>query len=45
MEMIFRRPVSMKVREIAQQVGLVLLVSLMVLAFYNDIIRYFLKQG
>ncbi len=45
MEMIFRRPVSMKVREIAQQVGLVLLISLMVLAFYNDIVRYFLKQG
>jgi regulator of sigma E protease len=45
LEMIFRRPVSFRVREIAQQVGLVLLISLMVLAFYNDIIRYFLKQG
>ncbi len=45
MEMIFRRPVSMKVREVAQQLGLVLLISLMVLAFYNDMIRYFLKQG
>ena len=45
MEMIFRRPVSMKVREVAQQLGLVLLISLMVLAFYNDVIRYFLKQG
>jgi regulator of sigma E protease len=45
LEMIFRRPVSFRVREIAQQVGLILLVSLMVLAFYNDIIRYFLKQG
>jgi regulator of sigma E protease len=44
-EFIFRRPVSMKVREIAQQVGLVLLIGLMVLAFYNDIIRYILKQG
>ena len=44
-EMIFRRPVSMRVREIAQQIGLVLLVSLMMLAFYNDIVRYFLKQG
>ena len=42
-EMIFRRPVSMKVREVAQQIGLLLLISLMVLAFYNDIIRYFLK--
>jgi regulator of sigma E protease len=38
-ELIFRKPVSVKAREIAQQVGLVLLVSLMVLAFYNDIAR------
>jgi regulator of sigma E protease len=44
-EFIFRKPVSMKVRDIAQQVGLVLLVSLMVLAFYNDIVRYIFKQG
>ena len=45
MEVIFRRPVSMKVREIAQQVGLVLLLSLMVLAFYNDIVRYLVNRG
>lgn len=44
-ELIFRKPVSMKAREMAQQVGLVLLVSLMVLAFYNDIVRYIFKQG
>lgn len=44
-ELIFRKPVSMKAREMAQQVGLVLLISLMVLAFYNDIVRYILKQG
>jgi len=44
-ELIFRRPVSMKTREIAQQVGLALLIGLMVLAFYNDIARYFLGQG
>ena len=44
-EMIFRRPVSMRVREMAQQAGLVLLIGIMLLAFYNDIIRYFLKQG
>ena len=44
-ELIFRKPVSMKVREFAQQFGLVLLVGLMVLAFYNDIIRYFVGQG
>ena len=44
-ELIFRKPVSMRARELAQQVGLVLLISLMVLAFYNDIVRYFLKLG
>jgi regulator of sigma E protease len=39
-ELIFRKPVRMKTREIAQQVGLVLLVSLMFFATYNDIARY-----
>lgn len=38
-ELIFRKPLSMRAREIAQQVGLVLLIMLMVLAFYNDIVR------
>ncbi len=32
-------PVSLRKREIAQQVGLALLVALMVFAFYNDIFR------
>jgi regulator of sigma E protease len=41
-ELIFRRPLSLRVREIAQQVGLVLLILLMILAFYNDIMRLFL---
>lgn len=40
-EAIIRRPVPKKVREYAQQAGMVLLVGMMVLAFYNDIIRYF----
>lgn len=45
-ELIFRRPVSQKAREYAQQVGLMLLLGLMLLAFYNDIIRYFVsRQG
>ncbi len=44
-ELIFRKPVSMRTREMAQQIGLVLLISLMVLAFYNDIVRYVFKQG
>lgn len=44
-ELVFRKPVSQKAREMAQQVGLFLLLSLMLLAFYNDIMRYFLGQG
>ncbi|MBC8018295.1 MAG: RIP metalloprotease RseP [Verrucomicrobia bacterium] len=44
-ELIIGRPVSQKVREYAQQVGLFLLLGLMALAFYNDIIRYFVGQG
>lgn len=46
MELIFRRPVPQRIREYAQQIGMVLLLGLMVLAFYNDIIRYFVnRQG
>jgi regulator of sigma E protease len=41
-EIVLRRPLSMRVREIAQQVGLVLLLLLMLLAFYNDIVRIFI---
>lgn len=44
-EMVVRKPVNLKTREIAQQIGLVLLVGLMVLAFYNDIARYLIGQG
>ncbi|RII29263.1 MAG: RIP metalloprotease RseP [Geobacter sp.] len=44
-ELIFRRPVSQKAREYAQQIGLMLLLGLMLLAFYNDIVRYFVGQG
>jgi regulator of sigma E protease len=40
-ELILRRPLSLKAREIAQQIGLALLILLMVLAFYNDIMRLF----
>jgi len=36
-------PVSVKMTEIAQQIGLVLLLSLMAFVFYNDITRMFLK--
>lgn len=40
-ELILRRPLSLKAREIAQQIGLTLLIMLMILAFYNDIMRLF----
>ncbi len=38
-ELLLRRPLSIRVREMAQQVGMAMLLMLMVLAFYNDIIR------
>ncbi len=41
-ELVFRRPLSLRTREIAQQVGLALILMLMVFAFYNDIMRLFL---
>jgi regulator of sigma E protease len=34
-------PVSIKIREVAQQVGLFILILLMILVFYNDIHRIF----
>ncbi|MCA1797304.1 MAG: RIP metalloprotease RseP [Geobacteraceae bacterium] len=42
-ELIFRRPLSLRAREVAQQVGLGLLLLLMLLAFYNDLARLFLQ--
>ena len=44
-ELVSGRPVSKRAREIAQQVGLVLLISLMMLAFYNDIARMFMEKA
>jgi regulator of sigma E protease len=38
-EMISRRPVSTKVREIAQQIGIFLLISLMIFVIFNDIVN------
>ncbi len=38
-EAVRRRPLEMRHREIAQQVGLVILLALMTFAFYNDIAR------
>ncbi|MBE9520632.1 MAG: RIP metalloprotease RseP [Proteobacteria bacterium] len=40
-EGILRKPLNPKIIEILQQVGLVLLVTLMVFVFYNDLMRFF----
>lgn len=40
-EAIIGRPVSIRVREIAQQAGIFVLILLMILVFYNDITRIF----
>ena len=42
MEAIRRRPPSVRVREVANVVGLVMLLMLMVLVFKNDIVRFVL---
>jgi regulator of sigma E protease len=39
MEWIIGKPLSLKKREVAQQVGMFILILLMVFVFYNDIIR------
>ena len=38
-EAILGRPLSLQKREVAQQVGFVLLMMLMVFALYNDLVR------
>lgn len=43
-ESVIGRPVALKHREMAQQVGIFLLMLLMIYAFYNDIARFFEKQ-
>lgn len=40
-EAAIRKPVNIKIREVAQQVGIVILIILMIYVFYNDITRYF----
>ena len=39
-EAIRGRPVNLKIREVAQQIGLFIILLLVVLVFYNDIFRY-----
>ena len=41
-ELLWRKPVSLRTREVMQQIGMGLLLMLMLLAFYNDIVRIFL---
>ena len=40
LEKVMGRPISARGRELAQQVGMALLISLMVFAFYNDVSRF-----
>ncbi|MBN2645195.1 MAG: RIP metalloprotease RseP [Desulfuromonadaceae bacterium] len=42
-ELIWRRPLSLRAREVAQQIGLGLLLLLMMVAFYNDLVRLFFQ--
>jgi len=44
-EMVIRRPLSVRIRELAQQAGLLFLLLLMGLAFYNDLVRLFFGGG
>lgn len=44
-EAVIGRPVSVRKREIAQQVGFALLISLMLFAFYNDVMRFFIAPA
>lgn len=45
LEAILRRPISLRKMEIAQQIGLIFLILLMLFAFRNDMIRYFFPGG
>ena len=45
MEAILGRPVSIKKIEIAQQIGLILIILLMIYAFHNDLRRIFFPGG
>jgi regulator of sigma E protease len=45
LEAILKKPISVKKMEMAQQVGLVLIILLMIFAFYNDLIRIFSPGG
>jgi len=40
-EGIFRKPISLRVQTIAQNIGLLILMSLMIFAFFNDFSKIF----
>lgn len=44
-ETFLKKPLSLKKMEIAQQMGLILIILLMLFAFYNDLIRLFTRGG
>ncbi len=44
-EAIFRKPLSLKKMEMVQQIGLILIILLMIFAFYNDILRLISPGG
>jgi regulator of sigma E protease len=45
LEAVLRRPISVKKMEIAQQIGLIFIIILMLFAIRNDLIRYFFPGG
>jgi regulator of sigma E protease len=45
LEAILKKPISIKKMEKAQQIGLILIILLMLFAFYNDLIRIFTPGG
>jgi regulator of sigma E protease len=44
-EAVLRRPISTRKMEIAQQIGLIFIILLMLFAIRNDLIRYIFKEG
>jgi regulator of sigma E protease len=45
LEAVLRKPISIKKMEMAQQIGLIFIILLMVFAFYNDLLRIFTPGG
>jgi len=45
LEAVLRKPVSLRKMEIAQQIGLIFIILLMIFAIRNDLIRYFFPGG